>query len=213
MVNLNKHNKRKLKTLFLLTIIILSVIFLLLNYLVLNHYEEISVQEGKKNSSVILSKCISEIILNNEFSTEELVNIKYNADGEIVFLETNAEAVNKIQFELLQKINNQFSDTNKNICKIPLGTLTNVPFLVGEGPEITVKFSLQGSAKVELASKFDSGGLNQTIHRIYAHIEIDFYSVSPIVTDNNCCSFDFLLCESVIVGDVPLGFSQIQRNI
>ena len=95
------------------------------------------------------------------------------------------------------------SDTDINSSKIPLGTLTDFPFFVGEGPEITIKYSQQGSATVERKSQFESAGINQTIHRLYARVETNIYSVSPIETEITSFSFDYLLSETIIVGDVP----------
>lgn len=208
-----KCNRKKLKAVIGWTVCFLIAIVIILNCLIIEHYEEIATQEGKKKSSEILAECISQTISDSSFNASQLVSIKYNSDGEIMYLETDADAVNKIQLEILQNVNSKLSDTNKNSSKIPFGTLTDLPFLVGEGPKLNVKFSLQGSAKVELVSEFDSGGLNQTIHKIYANIQICFFSVSPIKTENISCEFDYLICETVIVGNIPQGFSQIQRNI
>lgn len=205
--------KRKRKIAFLSFIIILVTIFALIERLVLCHYDDIATQEGKKISAEILTNCISNVISRDDFSYENLVKISYNSSGEIISLETDADAVNKIQLELVKQINAQLSDTDINASEIPLGTLTDFPIFVGEGPRIKIKFSLNGSSQVELVSKFETGGLNQTIHRIYAHIETEVFSVSPIETSKITYSFDYLLCETVIVGQVPQYFSQIQRNI
>lgn len=208
-VNLRKNIKNKLIIAVLVLVIILAVVLYQINEAIKEHYEEIASQEGIKISSKILSNCISDIIQSQNYKIDDLINIVYDNNEEIVSIETDAGMVNEIQLEILQRVNAVLADTNSNCSEIPVGTLTDMPFLVGEGPDITIKYSQQGSATVELTSDFKSGGLNQTVHRLYAHVETKIYSVSPIKSEITEFSFDYLLSETVIVGDVPEKISSI----
>lgn len=186
----------------LILVLIITAVFLL-NNAIKEHYEEIASQEGIKISSRIMSNCISDIISSQNYKIDSIIKVVYGNDDEIISIETDAGMVNEIQLEILQRVNSRLSDTKSNSSEIPIGTLTDLPFLVGEGPDISVKYSQQGSATVELTSEFNSAGLNQTVHRLYAHVETKIYSVSPIKSDITEFSFDYLLSETVIVGDVP----------
>lgn len=207
MVCRNSNIRKKLLIFTLFLIIFLCGFTYLVNILILDHYEEIASQEGKKISAKILTRCILEITSDNNFNAKDIIKINYGKNNEIISVETDAVKINQIQLEILDKVNSELSDTNKNCSEIPLGTLSDLPVFVGEGPEVTVKFSQQGSAKVLLESKFESGGINQTIHRIYAHIETEIYSISPVKTENIDFSFDYLLCETIIVGEIPIVYS------
>lgn len=213
MVYSAKGKGKRFKIFVLIFVIILTLIIAMINRMISQHYEDIAIQEGKKISANILTNCISEIINKENLSVNNLVNISYNSDGEILSLETNADVINKIQLEIMDNINEKLTNTDINTSEIPIGTLTDFPLFVGEGPKVKIKYSLNGSAKVELVSKLESGGINQTLHKIIAHIQTEIYSVSPIETSKITYSFDYLLCETVIVGDVPSILSQNQRNI
>lgn len=209
MVKSRKNIKNKLILILFVISIVSLVMFIMINNAIKEHYEEIASQEGIKISSEILSNCISDIINSQNYKIDDLINIVYDDNEEIVSIETDAGMVNEIQLEILKKVNEVLADTNSNSSEIPVGTLTDLPFLVGEGPDITIKYSQQGSATVELKSDFKSGGLNQTVHRLFAHVETNIYSVSPIKSEITKFSFDYLLCETVIVGDVPEKISSI----
>ena len=201
-----KHSNSIKNKLIFFVVVILLITFLML-YLVNNaikkHYEDIASQEGIKISSKILSSCISDIIASQNEKIEGVIKIIYGDNDEIVSIETDAGKINEIQLQILQSVNSVLSDTDSNYSEIPVGTLTDWPFFVGEGPDITVKYSQQGSATVELVSEFESAGVNQTVHRLYAHVETNIYSVSPIKSEITNFSFDYLLSETIIVGDVP----------
>lgn len=209
MVNFKRKYANKVIFALVLTFILLCVVFAILNDAIKDHYEEIASQEGIKLSSKILSNCIYEIISSQNYKIDNIVNVIYGSDDEIISIETDAGMVNEIQLEILQKVNSLLSDTKSNSSEIPIGTLTDLPFLVGEGPLVSIKYAQQGSATVELTSEFNSAGLNQTVHRLYAHVETEIYSVSPIKTGITEFSFDYLLSETVIVGDVPDKISSV----
>ena len=209
MVNFKRKYANKVIFALVLTFILLCVVFAILNDAIKDHYEEIASQEGIKLSSKILSNCIYEIISSQNYKIDNIVNVIYGSDDEIISVETDAGMVNEIQLEILQKVNSLLSDTKSNSSEIPIGTLTDLPFLVGEGPLVSIKYAQQGSATVELTSEFNSAGLNQTVHRLYAHVETEIYSVSPIKTGITEFSFDYLLSETVIVGDVPDKISSV----
>lgn len=209
MVNLKKKYINRLLIVVIIVLILLGIATVMLNSIIKKHYEEIAAQEGIKVSAKILSECISDVILSQNTKINDVIKVVYGDDDEIISIETNAGVVNEIQLEILQKVNFLLSDTNSNSSKIPVGTLTDLPFFVGEGPDIAIKYSQQGSATVELKSEFVSGGLNQTVHRLFAHVETKIYSVSPIKSEITDFSFDYLLSETVIVGDVPEKISSI----
>lgn len=203
MVKKKNSIKNKIITGILVIVIFCVLVLYLINNAIIKHYEEIASQEGIKISSDILSTCISDIIDSQNYKIDDIIHIIYGDNNEIISIETDAGIINEIQLEILKRVNSVLSDTDINSSKIPLGTLTDFPFFVGEGPEITIKYSQQGSATVELKSQFESAGINQTIHRLYARVETNIYSVSPIETEITSFSFDYLLSETIIVGDVP----------
>lgn len=203
MVNRKKRIRYKLLALIFVICVLASVCFVFVNNAIKNHYQEIAAQEGIKVSSKILSNCISEIIASQNFKISDVISIQYGEDDKITSIETDAGKVNEIQLEILQSVNSNLSDVDNNCSDVPFGTLTDLPFLVGEGPNITIKYSQQGSATVDLTSEFEGAGVNQTVHRLYAHVETNIYSVSPIKSEITKFSFDYLLSETIIVGEVP----------
>ena len=61
-----------------------------------------------------------------------------------------------------------------------------------------------GKADVEIKSEMESTGINQTRHRISAVITSELTSSLPLYSFESEVKYEFLLAETVIIGDVPL---------
>ncbi|NLZ46707.1 MAG: sporulation protein YunB, partial [Clostridiales bacterium] len=85
-------------------------------------------------------------------------------------------------------------------------------FLNGKGPNVKFKFSQVGSPEVSLKSTFSSSGINQTLHQIYAYIEIEVYSIAPKKSKPVLFKFDYLITETVIVGEIPDTYISIPKK-
>ena len=100
-------------------------------------------------------------------------------------------------------INRKFSSASETYSKIPLGSLTGSYMLAGKGPYIRIRICPAEKASVELKSCFESAGINQTKHRISAIVTVEIESSLPIYSFETEVSFEFLLAENVLIGDVP----------
>lgn len=175
---------------------------------VTRHYRDISEREGTKVTAYVISSCVDDILASEKDTARQLVSITYGEDGKVRSVETDPAAVNRIQSRILREVNSALSDNEALHVKLPVGTLTDNSFLTGRGPEIELVFDQKGSATVTLENKLISGGINQTVYRVYARIDADIYSVSPFDSVPIHFSFDYLLSETVIVGDIPESYFQ-----
>jgi sporulation protein YunB len=86
---------------------------------------------------------------------------------------------------------------------IPIGSFTGMPILMGRGPEIKIKLLPVASIQSHFLSEFESVGINQVKHRIYINVETTVNLVLPVANRKITTSSMVLVCESVIIGDVP----------
>lgn len=52
-------------------------------------------------------------------------------------------------------------------------------------------------------SNFTSSGINQTLHRLYFTVSGTIGMILPAQTQNFVTELEVLICESVIVGEIP----------
>ena len=87
--------------------------------------------------------------------------------------------------------------------KVPLGTLTNFDYLQGKGPCFTVKLTQSNTVETLTKTSFRDAGLNQTEHIILFIVNMTMTLVLPSSTAYYEYTQEFVVAQSVIVGDVP----------
>lgn len=74
---------------------------------------------------------------------------------------------------------------------------------MGVGPEIQIKILPVGSVTTNFESKFESAGINQTLHKIYLDVACKVTIVMPYESIEADIVNQVLMTESVIVGEIP----------
>lgn len=200
-----RSNRRSIFGAIILIIIILLLIFSIIKTdkavrpvaaMQAEHY-------AKSSASEIISEAVLEYLEENRFSYEDFAAVLYDENGNVVSVEAIPYNINKVQSGLTLMINRKFSSASETYSKIPLGSLTGSYMLAGKGPYIRIRICPAEKASVELKSSFEAAGINQTKHRISAVVTAEIESSLPIYSFETEVSFEFLLAENVLIGDVP----------
>ncbi len=160
-------------------------------------------QYSKISANEIISSAVSEYLSENQYTYNDFAAVLYDEDGKAVSIESVTYNINKVQSELTLLINSEFEKSGNSSAEIPLGSLTTSHMLAGKGPHIKLRICPARDATVKLTSNFSSAGINQTCHRISVNVTADINSSIPLYTFESTASFEFLLAENIIVGDVP----------
>ena len=83
------------------------------------------------------------------------------------------------------------------------GAFTGVEAWAGFGPRVNLKIIPISNVECRFVSEFEGAGINQTKHSIYLEIVADISIIMPSKTRNFASLTEVLICESVLVGDVP----------
>ena len=158
---------------------------------------------AKLRANETIGRAVADYFSENRFMYCDLAAVLYGEDGRAVSVEAISANINRVQSELTVLINRRFADTGRCCAEIPIGSLTGSYLLAGKGPRLRVMICPAENANVKLCSSFTSAGENQTCHRIYADITADISSSLPLYSFSSTVSFEFLIAESVIVGEVP----------
>ena len=158
---------------------------------------------AEKEASELIESCISEFLDRNKYCYSDYAAVLYNDRKQVTSIETISYAVNKTQSELTLAINSKLRQIGCKSTEIPLGSLTKTFLLNGKGPKIHIKITPVGCTTVRLKSELVSAGINQTKHRITAVIGINMSSSTPLISFSTASEFEFLIAESVIIGEVP----------
>lgn len=188
---------------FVSVIILLIFSFIKLDKAVRPSAQMQAEQLSEHTAYQIITDTVSRYIAESDCSYKSFSAVVYDESGNVASVEALTDNINRVQSELALHINSGLHSSGKTQAEIPLGNISGSYLLADKGPVIKVGISPVGTAEVKLRSDFDSAGINQTRHRIYAEISANMVSSFPLYSFDTAVEFDFLLAETVIIGDVP----------
>lgn len=139
---------------------------------------------------------------------DDLVKIERNAQNEIVMITANSAVVNALARNTAMLSQNKINALDYFDIDIPLGTLSGIPLLSDKGPTVKVTVTPIGSVTCTFNSVFETAGINQTLHRIYINVNSKVDLIMPTSHMEVETVTPILLCESLIIGNVPETFLQ-----
>lgn len=211
----NKNNKKidkKFSFLFNIIIIMLTAIITfksllgainpILNRLCMDEAKNIATKISNEQASLIM----------NKYKYEDIITIVRDDNGNIKMLQTNIKSVNELTSDIPNNIVSAMkSEENSNIS-IYLGSILGLKIFSAQGPKINVRIANVGNVETNLVSQFVEQGINQTLHRIYLEIVCEVSILTPYDTISEKMINQVLIAESVIVGNVPDAYYNIQTN-
>jgi sporulation protein YunB len=167
---------------------------------------------AKLTANMIVSKAVSDYLDENMYTYSDFAAVLYDETGKAVSIETITYNINKVQSGLSTAINSEFEKNNIASAEIPIGSLSGSYLLAGKGPCLRIRICPSDTAEISLTSSFEPAGVNQTCHRISAVVTADITSSLPLYSFSETVSFEFLLAENIIVGEVPDSYIIMHDN-
>lgn len=137
--------------------------------------------------------------------------ILYDESGKIQGIETQTDHINQMQSRLMTAVNSALADCSDTTFTVSLGTVTGVWIFSGHGPAVSLRLQPMGSASVQLVSRLESAGINQTCHAIYAEVSVRMSAAIPFYQAETEVTYEYLLAETLLMGDVPETYTIIEK--
>lgn len=203
-----KSNKKRNISLSILICLVVTLLFAL-NHELKMKLRDIAVYKCKNSATDMINESIQNTLDDLDFTYNDLVEINKNSENEITSVSCVSSKINNLKTDISDEINKGFENQDKNGFSIALGTISGINLFSGVGPEITIHFEKEGSVKTNIKSSFSSAGINQTLHRIYIEVSSDIVAVAAAGTYKSNVKTEFLLAETVIVGEIPERYASI----
>ena len=169
-------------------------------------FEGLCVEKAREIGTYIMNNASNKILNNIEYNN--IVQIEENGSNRV--LKTDVVVINKIASDIALEAEKQFDEIEKETIKIPVGALTGIKLLSGAGPSINIKVIPVGNILTEIKNEFESTGINQTVYRIYLELTCKVSIVTQYKTIEDEVVNQVLLVESVIVGEVPQSYYNLE---
>ncbi|MDE7390561.1 MAG: sporulation protein YunB [Lachnospiraceae bacterium] len=165
--------------------------------------EEFTLVKGEQMMSDYFSQTVTEKLTEMNLSYDDLIVTNYSKNGEIQSVSTDVVAVNNLKNAVTLDISDKLKDCCDLEIDFPLGNAFGSEFLSGTGPKITFNSTVTGGVMSEFRTEIETGGINQTVHRLYIDIKGDLVVVTGGSQKAMELDVSVLLGETVIVGNVP----------
>ena len=198
----NKIDIRKRITfkIVLILIIAIAVMFIIINSVnpILN---KLCLDVSKNKATMISNKKVSEVM--SKYTYDDIITIYRDNNNNISMIKSNISVINEITSNVAIEVQQELERDNESKTYIKLGSIFGTKILSGVGPSIPIKLSTTGTVTTSLRSKFESSGINQTIHKLYLDVECDVSILTPYDIIEESIKNEIVLAENVIVGLVP----------
>ncbi|MBR5539854.1 MAG: sporulation protein YunB [Clostridia bacterium] len=173
---------------------------------------------ARRGAMLAVHTGVEKVLSDQELGYTDLVTIERDAEGHVLSTEANVTAINRLKAAATNAVMQELSAREVQMTKIPLGSLIGGSFFTGRGPFLSVNIHTSGVVISNLSSEFQDAGINQTNHRISLDMTVMMTATLPMERVSIELQTAFLVCETVLVGDVPqtvmqLDFGETVRDI
>jgi len=198
-----KSNGRfKRFSVFFFVFLIFSIIFLYYKFCIAKQILSLSEEYSYSYSidsvnKAVLSSTDKDLVYN------ELVSVSKNNDGQIELILLNSQKINRLNREIADKSKSILESKLSDGISVPLLAFSGIGILKGYGPTVKFKSIYVVSVECDFLSKFESVGINQTLHSLYisvtSKVNVDM-ALTPKTVESTT---EILVSEVVLVGKVP----------
>lgn len=141
--------------------------------------------------------------LNDNLRYEDLVEVRYDGDGNVSTITTDSLKINRIARDTAYLSQENLNKMSAEGIEVPIGSFTGIEALAGFGRKINIKIIPISNVNCSFVSKFIQAGINQTKHSLYLEVVSDISIIMPQKTTNLASTTEVLVCESIIAGKIP----------
>ena len=200
------HPKRRKKV--VLTAVILTVIVLLSMFdTVLSHtVSSLAETAIRGKGAEYINNGAAKIFSDVEF--DDIYTLTRENNGNITGVFLDSFTVNKLKTDIVSEVNRLFKEGEITV-DIPIGNAVDSLFFGGRGKTVNIKILSVAVVESKLISKTEDSGVNQTHLSSYMNIKADIKARVGKKNIEVSTESDVLLCESLIVGDIPDSFTNV----
>lgn len=188
-------------------IVVGLILLLLIDARVRPILRTLAIDQARTMAVEAIDRQVSEYIANGQGSGEAFLTVSKDSSGKVISIESNAAKINQTKAEVNLAVTECLRMMGERTVAIPLGSLSGITLFYGRGPEVHVKLTMTGHSTANISEDFSAAGINQTLHRVLLNISADIYIALPGYSQSEQLSTDFVLSQTVIVGDVPMVYA------
>ncbi len=207
-----KARKRHLKTWFALLLLVLVIV----GYVIIDEAIRptiLSLSEARLRA--IAAKAMNEAVretVGSGVTYTDLISIQKDSEGNITLVSANAVLMNNLAASTAIAAQDKILNIGEQGIKIPIGTILGGQLMSGRGPSVVVRVEPVGSVTSDFKTEFEDAGINQTRHKIYLVLNATIRILIGNSAQTVEISSQVLISETIIIGDVPQSFVEVDNT-
>lgn len=201
--------RRKIGGWLIITAVLIIVFVLIFDISIRPVFEKTTAYQCRLIAEKAINGAISDMLADENISYDTIITIKYGENGQVSSIESNVVTMNALKALSSQKINEAIEGIDEEKVGVSVGTASGIEFLYGRGPVMTLGLVPLGHAQTSFESRFTSQGINQTLHAVYLHVDVDVSAVAPWFSTTVNVGTDIIIAETIIVGSIPDSYTNI----
>lgn len=150
-------------------------------------------------------------VIKGGITYDDLFSVIYDDENNIEMIQANSPKINSIAREIANLAQANLDGLGVQTIDIAFGTFTGLALLTGFGPDVSINIVPIGTANCDFVSSFNSAGINQTVHKIYIDVYAEINIITPIDEPTIMVKAEVLVCENLIVGEVPTTYLNVGK--
>ena len=208
---IHKINFKKIRRYLLLTGILLIILIIVFETQISPFEEKCIQKQAKTISNRIINQSVLKVLKKLDYNYDDLAKINYAENGDVKAISTNSYNINRVKTKSMLEIQRKLDKEKYYNFTLPIGAFTQLTMLNNSGPDVTINFKLTGSVNCKIKNKFESAGINQTIHRIYLVVIAKIIVMSPTYTNEKVYKTNYEVAQTVIIGNIPTTYANIDK--
>lgn len=205
------RKKRRLFFTLLLLAALLGLLFWYLEQNLTNVVLSLANARAKALAVTALNEAADEV-LREGITYDDLIDVTLDDTGRVQLIQANTREMNLLASRVSLNAQMRLEAIENQYVMVPLGSAFGLTLFAGSGPEIRVDIVPVGTVTASLDTEFQSAGINQTRHKVYLTLRGNVRIVIPTGADIVEAVSEVAVAESIIVGDVPDSFVDVNND-
>lgn len=158
-----------------------------------------------------LNKTADEVVLSG-VTYDQLMAVTMDDSGQIRLIQANTPEMNLLATRASAAAQQKIASLEQQSLYVPLGSALGMTLFAGAGPLIEVRILPVGAVNAGFSTEFETAGINQTRHRISLTLTAQVELVIPTGAMQVEAVTQVAVAESIIVGQVPDSYVNIEST-
>ncbi len=206
------RNSKEYKGFFVIAFVVICLIIItvIINLSLRPIVSDMALIRADAEISEVIIQTVNEVLDDSSFKYSDVVSLKYNSQGFVTSVKYDYENINALKLNCQQKLLDKIEKLGNTKLRIPFGSVFSELYSSGKGPCLRIKLSAASVPKIDVVSNFNTIGINQSVHEIRLIICAKTQIYLPPNVYENTSKQEFILAQTIIVGDIPEGYATLK---